>query len=56
LDDAEHDLKKTGVRGWRQIARNRGAWKNPEGGHGPAWTVEPVEKKYVTMCSFVHKH
>jgi len=30
---------------------------NPEGGPGPAWTEEPVEnRKYVTMCSFVHKY
>jgi hypothetical protein len=34
LDDVENDLKKMGVRGWRKI--------DPEGGQGPAWTVEPV--------------
>ena len=27
LDDAENDLKKTGVRGWWKIARDRDAWK-----------------------------
>jgi len=30
---------------------------DPEGGPGPTWTEEPVEnRKYVTMCSFVHKY
>jgi hypothetical protein len=27
LDDAENDLKKMGVRGWRKIAKDRDAWK-----------------------------
>ena len=27
LDDAENNLKKIGVRGWRKIARLRDAWK-----------------------------
>jgi hypothetical protein len=27
FDDVENDLKKTGVRGWRKIARDRDAWK-----------------------------
>jgi hypothetical protein len=27
LDDAENDLKKMGVRGWRKIARDREAWR-----------------------------
>jgi hypothetical protein len=27
LDDAENNLKKIGVRGWRKIARHRDAWK-----------------------------
>jgi hypothetical protein len=27
LDDFENDLTKTGVRGWRKIARDRDAWR-----------------------------
>ena len=27
LDDAENDLKKMDVRSWREIVRNRDAWK-----------------------------
>jgi hypothetical protein len=27
LDDAENDLKQTGVRSWRNIARDIDAWK-----------------------------
>jgi hypothetical protein len=27
LDDIENDLKQMGVIGWREIVRDRGAWK-----------------------------
>jgi hypothetical protein len=27
LDDAENDLKKNGVRGWRKLGKGRDAWK-----------------------------
>jgi hypothetical protein len=27
LDDIENDLKKTGCRSWRKIAKNSDAWK-----------------------------
>jgi hypothetical protein len=27
LDEAENDLKKMGVRGWRKTATDRDAWK-----------------------------
>jgi hypothetical protein len=36
LDDVENDLKKINFRGWRNIGRDRDAWKYPEGGQGPA--------------------
>jgi hypothetical protein len=27
LDDARNHLKKTGIRGWKKIAKDRDAWK-----------------------------
>jgi hypothetical protein len=46
LDDVVNDLKKTGVGGWRRIGKGRDAWKlDCEGGQGPAWTVERVERE-----------
>ena len=46
LYDVETGPKKMGVTGWRKISSGGEAWKLILiGGQGPAWTVEPMEKK-----------
>lgn len=39
----ENDLKTMAVKGARKIAKDREI--DPEGGRGPTWTVESVEKQ-----------
>jgi len=44
LGDFENYLEKVGVRGWRKVGRDRGAWKLiSKGVQVSAWIVVPVE-------------
>jgi hypothetical protein len=44
LDDAENDLKKVPVRGWRKITKDTDAWKLIlKRGQSSPWTVDPVQ-------------
>jgi hypothetical protein len=40
LYDVENDLKKINIGGWTKIIH--------EGGQAPAWTVQPMERRYGT--------
>ena len=46
LEDAENDLKKMGVKRVEKNSQGQKCMENdPEGGQGPTWTVEAVERK-----------
>jgi hypothetical protein len=45
LDNAENDLKKMGVRGWRKDLETEKVETDSEGGPGLAWTIKEVRRR-----------